>query len=104
MKSVWALVFLAVCALLFVTFQAIQQEIKIRKMGKVILSNTEEVKAKEYEILNFKGTLQKLSSQLTPLDKQNKQLTQKMQELRTQKENAEQNLNTCQVQKVKKKK
>lgn len=100
MKSVWALVFLAVCAVLVVTYQAIQQEITIRRLKNVILLNTDEVKTMEDEILSSKSAMQKLTSQLDPLDKQQNKMTKKMEELVAQKENSEKNLNTCQMQKV----
>lgn len=88
--------------MLVVAFQALQQELNIRKLRKVIAFNIENVKTMEDEILSSKAAMQKLSSQLEPLDKQKIQLTKKMEELATQKQNAEQNLRTCQTQKVKK--
>ncbi|KAK3572084.1 hypothetical protein QTP86_022315 [Hemibagrus guttatus] len=100
MKSVWVLVFLAVCAVVVVSFQAIQQEINIRRMGKQILLNTQEVKTMEDEIMKSKVTMQKLSSQLIPLDRQKIQLTKKMEELVREKEMSVQNLDTCQTQKI----
>lgn len=102
MKSVWALVFLAMCALVVVSFQAIQQEINIRKMENIILSNTQEVKKNEDAILRSKTELQKLSAQLVPLDKEKIQLTKQLEDLVKEKEISEQNMNTCQTQKVKK--
>ncbi|XP_047666622.1 uncharacterized protein si:dkey-87o1.2 [Tachysurus fulvidraco] len=99
MKSVWALVFLATCALVAVSFQAIQQEINIRKMRNIILSNIQEVKKKEDAILSSKTELQKLSVQLVPLDKEKIQLTKKLEDLVKEKEISEQNMNTCQTQK-----
>lgn len=96
------MVFLAVCAVLFVTFQAIKQEINIHRMRNTILSNIEEVKTKEDDILSSKAIMQKLSNQLTPLDKEKITLTKQMQELAAQKETTEKNLNTCQLKKVKK--
>ncbi|GAA6110955.1 uncharacterized protein si:dkey-87o1.2 [Tachysurus ichikawai] len=99
MKSVWALVFLAMCALVVVSFQAIQQEINIRKMENIILSNTQEVKKNEDAILRSKTELQKLSAQLVPLDKEKIQLTKQLEDLVKEKEISEQNMNTCQTQK-----
>ncbi|KAG7336040.1 hypothetical protein KOW79_000733 [Hemibagrus wyckioides] len=99
MKPVWVLVFLAVCSVVVVSFQAIQQEINIRKMRQLINLNTQEVKTKEDEILISKAAMQKLSSQLVPLDKQKIQLTKKMDELVRERETSGQNLETCQTQK-----
>lgn len=59
------------------------------------------MKTKEDEILNCKMTLQKLSGQQVSLDKQKNQLTKNVEELVRQKENSEQNLNSCQMTKVK---
>lgn len=101
MKAAWALVFFAVCTLLVVAFQAIKQELNIRKMKKAIILNADEVKAKEEEILSSKAVIQKLSNEMDPLDKQKIQLKKNMEELVKQKENNEKNLNTCQMQKVK---
>ncbi|TSK34834.1 Phosphatidylinositol 4-phosphate 5-kinase type-1 alpha [Bagarius yarrelli] len=100
MKAVWGLVFLAVCAVAVVAFQAIQQEISIRKMRNLLILNTQEVKIKEDEIRNSKVEMQKLSNQLVPLDKQKLELTKKMGELVKEKEISEQNLNTCQTKKT----
>ncbi|KAB5586832.1 hypothetical protein PHYPO_G00006030 [Pangasianodon hypophthalmus] len=100
MKVVWALIFLAGCALLVVAFQAMQQEIDIHRMRKLIILNTEDVKTKEDEILSSKGAMQKLTKELVPLDNQKNQLTKKMEELGKQKESSEQNLNTCRTQKT----
>ncbi|KAK2854858.1 hypothetical protein Q7C36_006727 [Tachysurus vachellii] len=99
MKSVWALVFLATCALVVVSFQAIQQEINIRKMRNMMLSNAQEVKKNEDAILSSKTELQKLSVQLVPLDKEKIQLSKKLEDLVKEKEISEQNMNTCQTQK-----
>lgn len=92
---------MAVCAVVVVSFQAIKQEVNIRKMRQLINLNTEEVKKKEDEILSSKVAMQKLSSQLVPLDKQKIQLTKKMEEVVREKEMTGQNLETCQTQKVK---
>ncbi|MCJ8728619.1 hypothetical protein PDJAM_G00006410 [Pangasius djambal] len=100
MKVVWALIFLAVCAVLVVAFQAIQQEINIRRIRKLIILNTEDVKTKEEEILSSKEAMLKLSNQMAPLNKQKNQLINTMEELGKQKENSEQNLNTCRTQKT----
>lgn len=92
---------MAVCAVVVVSFQAIKQEVNIRKMRQLINLNTEEVMKMENKILSSKVAMQKLSSQLIPLDKQKIQLTKKMEEVVREKEMTGQNLETCQTQKVK---
>lgn len=102
MKSVWTLVLLAVCAVMVVAFHTIKQEMNIHRMRNLIVLNTEEVKTMENEIMSSKLTMQKLSSQLAPLDEQKKQLIKSMEEQTREKENSEKSLNTCQIEKVKK--
>ncbi|XP_053489956.1 golgin subfamily A member 6-like protein 22 [Ictalurus furcatus] len=99
MKSVWTLVLLAVCAVMVVAFHTIKQEMNIHRMRKLIVLNTEEVKTMENEIMSSKLAMQKLSSQLAPLDEQKKQLIKSMEEQTREKENSEQSLNTCQIEK-----
>ncbi|KAM9488030.1 uncharacterized protein Hap1MRO34_005099 [Clarias gariepinus] len=100
MKAVWALVFLAVCAVLVVAFQAIHQEVNIRTMRNQISLSLEEVKTKEDEVLVSKVAMQKLSSQLATLDKQKNQLSKKMEDLVKQKETSAENLETCRTRKT----
>ncbi|KAF4088202.1 hypothetical protein AMELA_G00079490 [Ameiurus melas] len=99
MKGVWTLVLLAVCAVMVVAFHAIKQEMNIHRIRKLIVLNSEEVKTMENEIMSSKLAMQKLSSQLAPLDEQKKQLIKSMEEQTRQKEISEQSLNTCQMQK-----
>lgn len=96
------MVFLAVCAVLVVAFQAIHQEVNIRTMRNQISLSLEEVKTKEDEVLVSKVAMQKLSSQLATLDKQKNQLSKKMEDLVKQKETSAENLETCRTRKVNK--
>ncbi|KAF7708600.1 uncharacterized protein si:dkey-87o1.2 [Silurus meridionalis] len=100
MKSVWALVFFAICAMLVVAFQAIKQERNIRRTRKEIFLNTEDVKIMEEKIVTSRMTLQKLSKELDPLDKQHKQLTKMMDMTIKKTENDEQTLNSCRMKKT----
>lgn len=85
-----------------VAFQAVQQEMNITRMRKEIVLNTQDVKKKEEEIISSKMAMQKLSSELSPLDQQKNELTKQKEDLVKDKETSEQNINTCQTEKVKK--
>uniref|UniRef100_A0A8B9KXJ2 Si:dkey-87o1.2 n=1 Tax=Astyanax mexicanus TaxID=7994 RepID=A0A8B9KXJ2_ASTMX len=100
MRAVLGLVFLAVCVLVAVAYQAFQQEINIRNLRSQIDLTTEQVRVKEDEIVQVKLKIQQINDQLAPFKKEKDELVKKKTELKKTKEDTEKGLDTCQKQKA----
>ncbi|KAL6488611.1 hypothetical protein MHYP_G00023520 [Metynnis hypsauchen] len=100
MKVMMVLGFLCVCVLIAVGYQAFQQEFTIRRLRSQITSTTEQVKAKEDEIVKAKLKIQHLNDELTPLNKKRDELVKKKEEFTKASGESEKSLNTCQKEKT----
>ncbi|KAF4103496.1 structural maintenance of chromosomes protein 2 [Onychostoma macrolepis] len=101
MRAVSAMVFLALCALLVIIYQAVQQELNIRNMNKRITVSSQQVKLKEDGILAAKTKVEELNKQLNPLITQRDQLKKQKDDIKKGNANSEKELGTCQAEKGK---
>lgn len=100
MRAVLGLIFLAVCVLVAVAYQAFQQEINIRNLRSQIDLTTEQVRIKEDEIVQAKLKIQQITDQLAPFKKQKDELVKKKTGLKKAREDSEKGLGICQKQKA----
>lgn len=100
MRAVFGLIFLAVCVLVAVAYQAFQQEMNIRSLRSQIDLTTEQVRMKEDEIVQVKLKLQQINDELVPFKKEKDELVKKKDGLKKAKDESEKGLGTCQKQKA----
>lgn len=95
------MVFLALCALLVIIYQAVQQELNIRNMKTRIALSGQQVKLKEDGILVAKTKVEEINKQLNPLITQRDQLKKQKDDIKKGNANSEKELGTCQAEKGK---
>lgn len=94
------MVFLALCALLIITYQAIQQELNIRNLQKRIVVSSEQVKFKEEGIMSAKTKVEEISKKLSTLNTQRDQLKKQRDDSKKGIDASEKELGTCKTEKV----
>ncbi len=95
-----AMVFLALCALLVIVYQAVQQELNIRNLKTRIAVSGQQVKLKEDGILEAKMKVEDINKSLNPLITQRDQLKKQKDDIKKGNANSEKELSTCQADKV----
>ncbi|XP_059364665.1 uncharacterized protein si:dkey-87o1.2 isoform X1 [Carassius carassius] len=95
MRAISAMVFLALCALLVIIYQAVQQELNIRTLKTRIIVSGEQVKLKEDGIMAAKVKVEEMNKQLNPLIAQRDQLKKQKDELKKGNADSEKELGTC---------
>lgn len=101
MRAISAVLFLALCALLVIIYQAVQQELHIRNLKTRIAVSDNQVKLKEDGILGAKTKLEEMNKSLNPLITQRDQLKKQKDDIKTGNANSEKELGTCQAEKGK---
>uniref|UniRef100_A0A9J8BB89 Si:dkey-87o1.2 n=1 Tax=Cyprinus carpio carpio TaxID=630221 RepID=A0A9J8BB89_CYPCA len=101
MRAISAVLFLALCALLVIIYQAVQQELHIRSLKTRIAVSDNQVKLKEDGILGAKTKLEEMNKSLNPLITQRDQLKKQKDDIKTGNANSEKELGTCQAEKGK---
>jgi len=94
------MVFLALCALLIITYQAIQQELNIRNLQTRIVVSDEQVKFKEDGIMSAKTKVDEITKNLSVLTTQRDQLKKQRDDLKKTGTASEKELGTCKTDKV----
>uniref|UniRef100_A0AAY4ADT3 Uncharacterized protein n=1 Tax=Denticeps clupeoides TaxID=299321 RepID=A0AAY4ADT3_9TELE len=87
MRVVSAVIFLCMCVLLFLVYQAVVQELGIHSANLRFAEAKENVKRKEDEIVSIKMKIQDLNGDLMPLNKQHEEI--KLGDLQQTKESQE---------------
>ncbi|XP_051575675.1 myosin heavy chain, muscle-like [Myxocyprinus asiaticus] len=101
MRAMSAIIFMAICALLVVIYQAVQQELNIRNLKKRIAVTTEQVKIKEDGIVAAKMKVDELSKTISPVSTQRDQLKRQKEDHKKQTADSEKELAACQAEKSK---
>ncbi|XP_056332189.1 uncharacterized protein si:dkey-87o1.2 [Danio aesculapii] len=101
MRAISAMVFLALCALLIIIYQAVQQELNIRNLKARIIVSGEQVKLKEDGIMSAKTKVEEMNKKLSPLTTQRDQLKKQKDEIKKGTAESEKELGTCQADKGK---
>ncbi|XP_043117980.1 uncharacterized protein si:dkey-87o1.2 [Puntigrus tetrazona] len=101
MRAISAMVFLALCAMLVIIYQAVQQELNIRNLKTRIVVSGQQVKLKEDGILAAKTKVEEMNKNLNPLVTQRDQLKKQKDEIKKGHANSEKELGTCQAEKGK---
>uniref|UniRef100_A0AAY4ADK6 Uncharacterized protein n=1 Tax=Denticeps clupeoides TaxID=299321 RepID=A0AAY4ADK6_9TELE len=99
MRVVSAVIFLCMCVLLFLVYQAVVQELGIHSANLRFAEAKENVKRKEDEIVSIKMKIQDLNGDLMPLNKQHEEISKKVEEVKQATEDAKKSLETCNKQK-----
>ncbi len=94
------MVFLALCALLVIVYQAVQQELNIRNLKTRIAVSGQQVKLKEDGILGAKTKVEEMNKSLNPLITQRDQLKKQKDDIKKGNAISEKELGTCQAEKV----
>lgn len=100
MKIVVALVSLSVVIMVGLIFQAVHQEIKMRKAKTRIMENSMEVKRKEESIVEVKTKLETLKASLKTVNTKVEELKQKKEEASKSTNDFGQSLATCNNEKA----
>uniref|UniRef100_A0A673JL59 Si:dkey-87o1.2 n=1 Tax=Sinocyclocheilus rhinocerous TaxID=307959 RepID=A0A673JL59_9TELE len=101
MRAISAMVFLALCALLVIIYQAVQQELNIRNLKARIIVSGEQVKLKEDGIMAAKVKVEEMNKQLNPLITQRDQLKKQKDDIKKGNADSEKELGTCNAEKGK---
>ncbi|KAG1940060.1 hypothetical protein F2P79_016841 [Pimephales promelas] len=99
MRGMSVMVFLALCALLIITYQAIQQELNIRNLQTRIVVSGEQVKFKEDGIMSAKTKVDEITKNLSALTTQRDQLKKQRDDLKKTSTASEKELGTCKTDK-----
>ncbi|XP_067305257.1 uncharacterized protein si:dkey-87o1.2 [Pseudorasbora parva] len=98
MRGLSAMVFLALCALLIIIYQAVQQELNIRNLKTRIVVSSEQVKLKEDGIMEAKTKVEELNKKLNALNTQRDQLKKQMEDIKKGTSDSEKELGTCKTE------
>ncbi|XP_042628202.1 uncharacterized protein si:dkey-87o1.2 [Cyprinus carpio] len=101
MRAISAMVFLALCALLVIIYQAVQQELNLRNLKARIVVSGEQVKLKEDGIMAAKVKVEEMNKQLNPLITQRDQLKKQKDDMKKGNADSEKELGTCNAEKGK---
>ncbi|XP_052434825.1 uncharacterized protein si:dkey-87o1.2 isoform X2 [Carassius gibelio] len=101
MRAISAIVFLALCALLVIIYQAVQQELHIRDLQTRIAVSDRQMKLKEDGIMAAKTKVEELNKNLNPLITQRDKLKKEKDDIKTANANSEKELGTCNAEKGK---
>ncbi|TRY86490.1 hypothetical protein DNTS_001109 [Danionella cerebrum] len=82
MRAISGMVILALCALLVIVYQAVQQELNIRSLRARIVVSGEQVKLKEDGIMAAKTKVEEMNKKLAPLSTQRDQLKKQKEDLK----------------------
>ncbi|CAM4698144.1 unnamed protein product [Leuciscus chuanchicus] len=99
MRGMTAMVFLAMCALLIITYQAVQQELNMRNLQTRIVVSSEQVKFKEDGIMSAKTKVEEISKKLSALITQRDQLKKQRDDSKKSTDASEKELGTCKTEK-----
>ncbi|XP_048009255.1 myosin heavy chain, muscle [Megalobrama amblycephala] len=99
MRGISAMVFLALCALLIIVYQAIQQELNIRNLKTRIVVSGEQVKLKEDGIMSTKTKVEDINKKLSALTTQRDQLKKQKDDIKKSTAESEKELGTCNAEK-----
>ncbi|XP_056619178.1 uncharacterized protein si:dkey-87o1.2 isoform X1 [Triplophysa dalaica] len=99
MRAVSAMIFLAVCALMVIVYQAIQQELNIRNQKTSIVVSNEQVKLKEDGIVSVKMQIDDMNKKIAPLAAQRDQLKKQKEDQKKLFAQSEKDLGTCKSEK-----
>lgn len=94
------MIFLAVCALMVIVYQAIQQELNIRNQKTNIGVSNEQVKLKEEGIVSVKMQIDDMNKKIAPLAAQRDQLKKQKEDQKKIFAQSEKDLSTCKSEKV----
>ncbi|XP_065126170.1 uncharacterized protein [Paramisgurnus dabryanus] len=101
MRALSAMIFLAVCALVVIIYQAVQQEINIRNMKTRIAVSTDQVKLKEDGIMSTKLQVEEMNKKISPVNTQKDQLKKQRDENKKAIAQLDKDTNTCKADKDK---
>uniref|UniRef100_A0A673HJA9 Si:dkey-87o1.2 n=2 Tax=Sinocyclocheilus rhinocerous TaxID=307959 RepID=A0A673HJA9_9TELE len=101
MRAISTMVFLALCALLVIIYQAVQQELNIRNLKTRMAVSGQQLKLKEDGILAAKTKVEEINKNLNPLIAQRDQLKKQKDDIKKGNANSEKELGTCQAEKGK---
>lgn len=94
------MIFLAVCALMVIVYQAVQQELNIRNLKTRIVVSTEQVKLKEDGIVAAKMQVDDMNKKIAPVATQRDQLKKQKEEQKKVFAQSDKDLGTCKSEKV----
>ncbi|KAL0985388.1 hypothetical protein UPYG_G00156260 [Umbra pygmaea] len=100
MRAVSGLVFLVVCLMVALMYQAVKQELTLRSLKSNALRISNLLKSKEGEIVQIKTKIQQINEELLPINKNRDEMIQKKEESAKAKSEAENSLQTCNKEKA----
>ncbi|KAI7806416.1 uncharacterized protein si:dkey-87o1.2 [Triplophysa rosa] len=99
MRAISAMIFLAVCALMVIVYQAVQQELNIRNLKTRIAVSIEQVKLKEDGIVSVKMQVDDMNKKIAPVASQRDQLKKQKEDQKKLFGQSEKDLDTCKREK-----
>ncbi|KAK7147774.1 hypothetical protein R3I94_010335 [Phoxinus phoxinus] len=99
MRGMSAMIVLALCALLIITYQAVKQELNIRNLQTRIVVSGEQVRFKEDGIMSAKTKVDEITKKLSALTTQRDQLKKQRDDFKKGTDASDKELGTCKTEK-----
>ncbi|XP_010900788.2 uncharacterized protein si:dkey-87o1.2 [Esox lucius] len=100
MRALSGLVFLAVCVMVVLMYQAVNQELTLRSLKANAAKTSSEVKQKENDIVQIKMKIQQMNLELVSINQKRDELTQKKDKSAKATTETYNSLQTCNAEKT----